>query len=366
MSAEPALRLVPAEDVDALTRAIGEALDGGAPVAPVDVVSPAVRAALRPEVPVEDADVALVVTTSGSTGQPKAVSLGRRALRAAAEATHERLGGAGTWHLALPAHYVAGAMVITRAVLAGRPVVRAASDLHDLAPGPGRNYLSVVPTQLVRAAELVDRLAGFDAVLLGGAAADPALVTRLRARGVPLVETYGMSETCGGCVYDRRPLSGVSVALDHRGRVELTTPTAFSGYRLRPDLTRAVLHGQTVRTQDRGRLDDGLLTVLGRVDDVIISGGVNVDLAVVQQHVRAIAPDAVVVGVNDAVWGTQVAVLSPSALQLDDLAVLGLDAPARPRLVLAPVRLPMLPTGKIDRRACERLAQTHHDEQERA
>lgn len=357
---DPQLRVV--SDVLTLTHAIEQALVGGPPVAPVADLSPATLAALRPDEPVTEPDVALVVATSGSTGRPKAVLLSQTALRAAAAATDERLGGPGTWHLALPAHYVAGAMVIARAVLAGRAPIQVASDLTDLSPvSSERNYLSVVPTQLVRAAAddaLVARLAAFDAVLVGGAAAEAELLDRLRGRGVRLVETYGMSETCGGCVYDGRPLLGVSVHLDEGGRISLTTPTAFSGYRLRPDLTAEVLTGQTVRTQDRGRLDAERLTVLGRLDDVVISGGVNVDLAVVQRIVRTVAPEAVVVGVPDAEWGTRIAVLSPNPLTADELAELPLSPAARPRTVVAPVRLPLLTTGKIDRRACERLAQT--------
>ena len=102
-------------------------------------------------------------------------------------------------------------------------------------------------------------------VLVGGSAFPASLRTRAEAAGVPVVATYGMSETCGGCVYDGVPLAGVRVELDAE-RIHLGGPMAFSGYRLRPDLTAQVLAGDLVRTQDRGRWSDGRLQVLGRID----------------------------------------------------------------------------------------------------
>ncbi|NUR08526.1 MAG: AMP-binding protein, partial [Nocardioidaceae bacterium] len=147
----------------------------------------------------------LVVETSGSTGRPKRVVLSRAAMRASADATHERLGGPGQWLATLPPTYVAGLQVLFRSVRAGTDPVERAADLTA-----GRTYVSLVPTQLHR---LVDdpALARFDTVLVGGAALDPALRERADRAGVRVVTTYGMSETCGGCVYDGRPLDGVRV-----------------------------------------------------------------------------------------------------------------------------------------------------------
>ena len=202
-------------------------------------------AVVQPDRPVEEPAVAAVVATSGSTGEPKGVLLSAPAIRASVAATHERLGGPGDWTLALPAHYVAGLMVLARAVVAETRVVTVRSDLADLeAPTSGRHYLSLVPTQLVRALSspaVAATLARFDGVLVGGAALDAAVLDRARNRGIAVVITYGMSETCGGCVYDGRPLAGVDVQVAPAGGLSIGGAPLFSGYRLRPDLTADAL-----------------------------------------------------------------------------------------------------------------------------
>lgn len=323
-------------------------------------------AAVAPTAPLAlDADVGLIVTTSGSTGQPKAVLLSRAALLASTHATAAALGGTGTWHTALPAHYVAGAMVILRGLVAGTALREGGPNLDVLEPAPGRNYLSLVPTQLQRALRdprIADRLAAFDAILIGGARLDDALASRAAAAHLRVVRTYGMSETCGGCVYDGRPLPGVSIELDDTGRITLTGPTAFAGYRGRPELTREVLNGASVRTSDRGVFDaDGRLRVLGRVDDVVVSGGVNVDLASVESQLKAGAEieELSVVAVPDPEWGVRVVVLTSEPISLAELVRrggTGLEPAARPRHLVRVAVLPRLSVGKIDRRACERLA----------
>ncbi|HEU5484647.1 MAG TPA: AMP-binding protein, partial [Microlunatus sp.] len=291
-------------------------------------------------------------------------------------------GGPGTWVLALPTHYVAGLMVIARSVTADRPVLEVDPRLRHLPEldlGRGPAYLSLVPTQLTRALddpELTRVLRRFEAVLLGGAAAEPRLLERSTAAGVRIVTTYGMSETCGGCVYDGRALADVSVTLDGAGRITLGGPTLFSGYRLDAAATAEALVGGRLLTRDRGRLDDGRLTVLGRLDDVVISGGLNVDLAAVERAVRAWAgSEAAVIGVPHPEWGTEVvAVLetepdhpqvgapegasSASAtprgrLSSTDLrAALAdrLPAHALPRRLVICSSLPRTSGGKIDRR----------------
>jgi O-succinylbenzoic acid--CoA ligase len=250
---------------------------------------------LRPDLPVSEPDAAAVVATSGSTGRPRGVVLSRAALTASAEATHRRLGGPGTWVLALPVHYVAGLMVLIRSLIADRPVVEVDGRLTGLTDLPPAGlvadplYLSIVPTQLARALcdpDLTEPLARFSAVLLGGAAADDSLLSRAREVGIRVVTTYGMSETCGGCVYDGLPLDGVEVATDADGRISIAGPTLFTGYRLDQAATVKALVEDRLVTRDRGQLADGRLTVLGRLDDVVISGGMNVDLAAVEQASR--------------------------------------------------------------------------------
>lgn len=354
---------IPTDD-PGLVAAVERMLAGGPPVAPLPVghgVSAGTLEMLRPEEPVAEDDAGLIVATSGSTGTPKGVVLSRSAIRAGVDATHARLGGPGTWTLAVPAHYVAGIMVIARAVHAGTALFHAAPDLHDLSelPSGERHYLSLVPTQLIRALDqpaILDRLARYDAILLGGAAADPNVLTRARAAGLSIVTTYGMSETSGGCVYDGVPLDGVHVDLNETGRVSITGPVVFSGYRLRPDLTAAVLdhttlHAATFHTNDRARWHDSKLQILGRSDDVVISGGVNVDLAAVEKALKQLDPHAAAIGVPDPEWGTRIvaALTIPVTLQHLREQLPTLQPEAKPRGLLRRDHLPHTSTGKIDR-----------------
>ncbi len=355
------MTIVDSSDAARLADAVAAALSGDACVAPVRPADAAALAMLRADVPVAEPDAALIVATSGSTGTPKGVVLSRRALRASAAATHDRLGGPGTWTCALPPHYVAGVMTLVRSHEAGTRARFAASDLSDLAPGPGRSYVSVVPTQLVRglaSADLTARLAGFDAVLVGGAALPADVHAAALERGVRVVRTYGMSETCGGCVYDGVPLAGVTVGTSG-GRVTLAGDVLFSGYRLEPEATAAVLRDGVFRTADRGRLAGGVLTVVGRVDDVVVSGGVNVDLAAVQRAADAafgdpLAGGLVVLGIPDAEWGTRVVAATASDLDLASVRTRlrqALEPAALPTALRRVDSIPRTASGKIDRPA---------------
>ncbi len=233
----------------------------------------------------------LVVTTSGSTGRPKRVVLSREAVLASARATRARLGAEGAWLLTLPPTYVAGAQVVCRSWLAGhRPLLAedhatfaeaTAAMLREHPDVP--RFTSLVPTQLHRmlgdgrTSDDTWALRTFHTVLLGGGPVDPALRARAEAAGVRVVATYGAAETAGGCVYDGYPLDGVAVALGPSGRIRLAGPTLFEGYDGDPGLTAEVLVDGWFHTADAGRLDeDGRLQVLGRVDDVVVTGGVNV------------------------------------------------------------------------------------------
>jgi O-succinylbenzoic acid--CoA ligase len=343
------------------------ALDGVRPLAVLPAGPPAVvgaaRAVLRPGEPLEPgAD--LVVVTSGSTGAARAVLLSAAALRASAAATLDRLGGPGGWLLTLPVSAIAGLQVLCRSIV---------SDSRATVPGDGetltaavarmpegRRYTALVPTQLRRFLDAEpEALRALDAVLVGGAATDAALLARAEDEGVAVVTTYGMTETAGGCVYDGEPLAGVAVRVTDG--IELAGPTLALGYRLDPAATAAAFGDGWFRTRDAGTLaPDGRLTVHGRVDDVVVTGGVNVAPAAVESALRehpAVA-DAVVFGRPDEEWGQRVvAAVVPAPGCTPDLAVLRpwvterLGAPAAPRALHVLAALPLLHTGKPDRRA---------------
>jgi o-succinylbenzoate---CoA ligase len=190
-------------------------------------------------------ETAVVIATSGSTGVPKGVELSASALTASARASLRRVGaGAGQrWLCCLPTFHVAGIAVLVRSLLAGAgPVITAGVDAEILAAS-GCQHVSVVPTQLRRLLDASADPGGLGCVLVGGAAASGDLLAEARAAGWPIVTTYGMSETCGGCVYDGVPLDGVAVGFDADDRIEIAGPVLFSGYRLRPELTSAALRG---------------------------------------------------------------------------------------------------------------------------
>ncbi|MBF6137677.1 o-succinylbenzoate--CoA ligase [Nocardia otitidiscaviarum] len=324
--------------------------------------------ALRPGEPIED-DVALVVTTSGTTGIPKGAMLSAAALRASGEATHERLGGPGQWLLALPTHHIAGIQVLLRSILAGtEPVVLDVSDgflPEGLASavagmrGP-RRYTSLVPTQLIKALDEpvgTEALARFDAVLVGGAATPAPVLERARAAGINVVRTYGMSETCGGCVYEGVPLDGTEIRIED-GRVMLGGTTLANGYRGLPDHPAFAEPGW-FRTEDAGTYENGVLTISGRLDEAIMTGG----LLVIPQVVEAVLAthpaigECVVLGLPDERLGQRVAVAvvpavgaaPPTLDELREHVMKELDAIAAPRELAVLDDLPLRGPGKPDR-----------------
>ncbi len=336
---------------------------------------------------------AVAVTTSGSSGAPKTVLLSAAALLASAAATHDRLGGSGHWLLALPAQHIAGVQVLVRSLIADtRPAVldlstRFTPEGFVEAAGrvggrPGaRRYTALVPTQLSRlltapgdsGAKAVEALRGFDAVLVGGAAIGSVLRERALDARVRLVATYGMSETCGGCVYDGKPLDGVRVRLDE-GRVLLGGPMLARGYLREPEATAAAFGTDTggqrwFRTDDAGQWDGDRLQILGRLDAMIITGGVNVAPGPVEaalQRLQGVA-EAVVVGLPDPEWGQRVAAAlvllpgaaPPSLAQARALVTAEVSAVAAPRQLTLFDVLPLRGPGKPDRTAIETaLAQT--------
>ena len=323
---------------------------------------------LRVGEPIDD-DVAVVVSTSGTTGAPKGAMLTASALTASAEATHRRLGGPGRWLLALPAYHVAGLQVLARSVVADTaPVaVSAGFDGAELASavaslGSGRRYASLVAAQLDKALRdpaAASALASLDAVLIGGGPMPTGVAERASAAGISVIRTYGMSETAGGCVYDGVPLDGVRARIDD-GRVVLGGATLAKGYRnpVQPD---PFADPGWFRTDDIGAIDDsGLLRVLGRADDAISTGGLTV-LPQLGEAALATPPavaDSAVFGVTDERLGQRVVTAivvapgcaAPTLAELRAHVALTLPSTAAPREVHLVDELPRRGIGKVNRR----------------
>lgn len=324
---------------------------------------------------------AVVIATSGSSGVPKRVVISASALRASAEATAARL-GQGRWILTLPAGYVAGLQVLVRSLLAGTsPVVmegRFTADAFVAATreaGGADLYTSLVPAQLatlVDAAgdsEVLAALRAHRAILVGGQALSDGIRMRAAELRVPLVHTYGSSETSGGCVYDGVPLDGVAV---RRSGDELliSGPTLADGYFGDDALTARAFETDEqgvrwYRTGDRGAIHDGVVEVHGRLDNVIVSGGINISLDRVERVVRSVPglEQAVVLGMPDERWGEAsiifVANGERSGSDLLDEARARVAAEigkhARPVQLEEAPELPVLASGKPDRELLRRM-----------
>ncbi|MFC4564247.1 AMP-binding protein [Nocardiopsis mangrovi] len=370
-----------------LTALVSAALDGRGPaLLPIDPGTPAPRvrallAALRPDAlrtpegtaalpdpAATGEDTAVTIATSGSTGTPKGVELSASALLHSARSSVERVGaGPGdAWLCVLPTAHIAGLQVVVRALATGsEPLFLDFDPAAAMAAAEERRpHVSMVPTQLRRMLDAGADLSRFGVIVLGGAAAEPRLLARARAAGGRVVTTYGMSETCGGCVYDGVPLNGVEADVDGDGRILLSGPVLFSGYRLDAERTRAQVSpsasGHPVfRTGDLGRLGaDGRLHVRGRADDLINTGGHKVvpsEVAALVGDLPSVA-EAVVVGRPDAEWGHRVTAVvvaadpahPPTLAEVRARVRADLPAYAAPHELEVRARIPLLTSGKPD------------------
>jgi len=321
--------------------------------------------------------VALVVETSGSTARPKRVALSADALLASAAASASVIGGQGQWLLALPVHYIAGLNVLVRSIASGiDPVVELGGSFDPVTFGtaasgmePGvPHFTALVPAQLSRI--LDDPAASvaasrFERILLGGQSAPLSLLEAADRAGLRVTTTYGSSETCGGCVYDGTPIGNTSIRIA-AGEVELSGAVLAEGYLDDAERTSAAFVDDAgtrwYRTGDTGEVVDGGLTITGRLDDVIISGGIKVSLGDVERMVRAIPGhgDAVVVRAPSDRWGEVPVVFTTRQNELDEVRASvrrELEAAAAPDRVIVVDAIPTLSSGKPDRVELQRLAQ---------
>jgi len=363
------IEIVDPGDTGSLIAALASALSHDGPA-----LLPAVTVPARLPAAVSQ-KVAVILETSGSTGRPKRVMLSADALLTNAAASDVALGVSGQWLLALPAQYVGGLNVLVRSIASGTiPVTiepgsftstRFVEAVHRM--DGAHRFTSLVPAQLARilaSDEATEAARAFDRILLGGQVAPQDLLESASALGVAVTRTYGATETSGGCVWDGMPIGDTVVrVLD--GRVELAGSSLAEGY-LDDDRRTAFAFRESngrrwYRTDDAGEIIDGALTVLGRLDDIIVSGGVKVSIAAVERTVRELAglSDAVVVAVPDVSWGEVAIVVTTTDAVLERVRTavsLRLGAAAAPARILLLDTLPMLGSGKPDRVAIAALA----------
>lgn len=278
------------------------------------------------------AGAALVVPTSGTSGDPKRVRLTERNLEAASAASVEHLGHGSddTWLLAMPLTHVAGISIVVRSAYAGGSIrLLSEFDVRSFAEALHGDVtmVSVVPAMLRKVLDLSgDPYRGLRAILVGGGPIPDGLLEDAVRAGLPVLPTYGMTETFGqvatlrpGSPVERKthPLPGVALRIESDSRIAVRGDQVSPGYAGEPDRADPWLV-----TNDLGALDsDGALRVLGRADTVIITGGENVDPARVEIEVEALAgvDEVVVVGVPDETWGELVVAVFAGSGRPEDL-----------------------------------------------
>lgn len=359
--------------------------DAGAAILPVDhrLSDPAASALLthaRPTITLgaagwarfdrgkpADEGIALVVATSGTAGEPRLAQLDRQAIDAAVTASALALGAGpdDRWLSCLPLAHVGGLLVLLRSVLLDSPVtVHPRFEPEAVARETSVAFFSLVPTMLVRLLDAGADLSRARAILVGGASLPDELRERAKAAAVPVVETYGLTESCGGIVYDGKPFAGSLVRIDaDTGGIELQGPTLMRGYRFDAEGTsRAFTSNGWLRTGDAGELSpDGQLRVFGRLDDLIKTGGEKVWPEEVETALRdhpKIA-DVAVAGRPDPGWGERVVAFvvpvdpkDPPALQaLREHACVRIPRHKAPRELVVVRELPRTGAGKLRRSA---------------
>ena len=300
-------------------------------------------------------DISLLVATSGSTGTPKEIGITSAALLASARASNKFLKATKgqTWSLLLPLTHIAGINVLVRSIeLESEPI-----DLRNhVGTYPDADFTAIVPTQLFNAlngdADLLSHLKGTKAVLVGGAALSEELRSQGIASGINIITTYGMTETCGGCIYNGEALDGVNFELTEDQRVKISGPV----------LADVENESGWFLTQDIGEILDGKLKVIGRADDVIITGGENISLSAIESELNKKFPQLLVAAfaTSDSKWGqalhvavqTQDENLKP---QISQALVSAIGNHAKPKSVILLDKLPQIGVGKVDRTSLAKL-----------
>ncbi len=318
----------------------------------------------------------LLVCTSGSTGNPKAVEISAAALLSATKLVNAKFENPASWLLAINPAFIGGAMVIARAITQDQKWEYGLDENGKFSPEifagiaqafiaqNGRVRTSLVAAQLsaLIAQDHINLLKKFDAILVGGGQISPEVYKNLKDDGVNLIRTYGMTETCGGVVWDGKALDDVSIRIENpanggAGRISINSPSNATCYHGNSEgikqLNEITFNNNWIMTQDIGTYENATLKVIGRSDDIVISGGVNVSVHAIENVLRDQpgVEDAVVFAMPDKIWGTIVAAVivgNAELLALQDAIEKELGSPAKPRVIKFAHELPLLPNGKID------------------
>jgi len=304
-------------------------------------------------------EITLVVNTSGSTSSAKSVALSSSALIASTNASHKYLGATpgDSWSLLLPTSHIAGLNVLIRATALGSRVI----DNRNTSNYIDADFISIVPTQLHKALtsdlKLLEHLTAAEAVLVGGGSISDKLKKEAAAKHIKVVTTYGMTEMSGGCVYNQKPLDGVEIKVNDAGQIKLTGPMIASGYLSDEGVIKAFSIDGWFESTDLGSFTSGMLKVNGRSDEVIISGGENISLLLVEQKVRELLPNQEIIAFSlpDDMWGEKLCLGSNSKIDLMSLKE-KLGSIMTPKLVFLFDQIPTTSIGKPDRRAAADLA----------
>jgi len=302
-------------------------------------------------------EIALVVNTSGSTGTPKAVAISSAALIASTNASHKYLGAipGDSWSLLLPTTHIAGLNVLIRATALGSRVI----DNRDKDNYIDADFISIVPTQLHKAltsdAKLLEHLTAAEAVLVGGGPLSEKMKKEAVSKHVKIITTYGMTEMSGGCVYNQKPLDGVEIKISNQGLIQLSGPMIALGYLNNDGKISEEFKSGWFESSDLGEFSNGVLKILGRSDDVIISGGEKISLIEVEELIKKILPgiEVITFAMTDDKWGDKLCLASTSMINQAELR-LKMGNLKTPKEFFIFESVPQTSLGKPDRRrACE-------------
>lgn len=291
------------------------------------------------------------VSTTGSSGITKRVALSTTAIAKSAELSNAHVGAetGDVWSLLLPTSHIAGLNVLARALKLGSEVVGVDKTA---------DYTAIVPTQLHRAltrdAQLLEHLQKCKAVLVGGSPANDTILESASKAGIKVITTYGMTETSGGCVYDKSALPEVSVAVDSSGLLKIKGPILAKGYEGNELLWTEKFKDGWFLTNDLGTIKNGQIEIIGRADDVVISGGENISLISIENELAANFPDVnfLATAIADTEWGQKICLISDAEIDKNQLAELlknNLGKQFVPKEFLVVKQIPVIGIGKLDR-----------------